>query len=206
MIIKRYDSGLLLSNMYVIVENEHAIVIDPCYDTSASEQFSIDYLMLTHEHYDHIFGVNKWKTRCKAPLLCSDICAQRIRNPRKNAARHFDVFCELQTMVDHWELRYFNPDFACYADITFSGTMHLKWQGHVFKLIHIPGHSPGSTGVFLDNNIFFSGDSLLEGRDIELRFPGGSKKLWEETGKKVIESIPKGTLICPGHFKEFVLK
>lgn len=206
MIIKRYDSGLLSSNMYVIVENEHAIVIDPCNDTSASKQFSIDYLMLTHEHYDHIFGVNEWKTCCKAPLLCSDICAQRISNPRKNAARHFDAFCELQTMVDHWELRYFNPDFACYADITFSGTMHLKWQGHVFKLIHIPGHSPGSTGVFLDNNIFFSGDSLLEGRNIELRFPGGSKKQWEETGKKVIESIPKGTLICPGHFKEFVLE
>ena len=48
-------------------------------------------------------------------------------------------------------------------------------------------------------------DSLLEGKEIELRFPGGSKKQWEESGKKIIDAIPDGTKIYPGHFDGFVL-
>ena len=59
--IKRYVSGLLSSNMYVIIEGDHAIVIDPFADTTPSEGSIIDYILLTHEHYDHISGVNVWK-------------------------------------------------------------------------------------------------------------------------------------------------
>lgn len=84
MIIERYDSGLLDSSMYVVSENGHAIIIDPCMDTSPAERFDIDYLLVTHEHYDHIFGVNAWKACCSAPLMCSEVCAERIRNSKKN--------------------------------------------------------------------------------------------------------------------------
>ena len=61
MIVERVDSGLLNSSMYVVSENGHAIVIDPCLITDAADKFIIDYLFITHEHYDHIFGVNAWK-------------------------------------------------------------------------------------------------------------------------------------------------
>ena len=59
--IKRYVSGLLSSNMYVISEAGHAIVIDPFEDTTPSEGLTVDCILLTHEHYDHISGVNIWK-------------------------------------------------------------------------------------------------------------------------------------------------
>ncbi|SET58263.1 Glyoxylase, beta-lactamase superfamily II [[Clostridium] aminophilum] len=203
--VERYDSGLLDSSMYVVSDNGHAIVIDPCLDTVAAEKFAIDYLFITHEHYDHIFGVNKWKERTDAPLVCSKICGDRIENSKKNQARHFDSFCEIQSFSTRWNPEFFDLDYTCEADITFEKEKSFDWQGHIIRLIEIPGHSPGSIGIWIDD-MFFSGDSLLEGKEIELRFPGGSSRQWEENGKKVIDSIPDGTLIYPGHFDCFVLK
>lgn len=204
MIVNRYDSGLLDSSMYVISENEHAVVIDPCMNLDGADQRTIDYLFITHEHYDHIFGVNLWK-KTGAPLVCSKACGERIKDSKKNQARYFDSFCEMQSFSTNWDSSLFNSEYTCEPDITFESEMCIEWQGHSIRLIEIPGHSPGSIGIWIDA-LFFSGDNLLEGKDIELRFPGGSRRQWEETGKKIIDSIPEGTKIYPGHFDWFVLK
>ena len=205
MLIERYDSGLLDSSMYIVSENNHAIVVDPCLIIDAAEKFIIDYLFITHEHYDHIFGVNSWKERTGAPLVCSKACSERIGDSKKNQARHFDSFCEIQTFSARWDPSFFDPDYTCDADIIFEGEKSIDWQGHTIRLLEIPGHSPGSIGIWIDD-VFFSGDSLLEEKEIELRFPGGSKRQWEESGKKIIDSIPGGTMIYPGHFGGFILK
>ena len=62
--------------MYVVKEGEHAIVIDPFDDTTPSKGLIIDYIILTHEHYDHISGVNVWKKTRDVPVLCSRPCAE----------------------------------------------------------------------------------------------------------------------------------
>lgn len=203
--VERIDSGLLNSSMYVISENGHAIVIDPCLNVDAADTFIIDYLFITHEHYDHIFGVNEWKERTGAPLVCSKVCSEKIKDSKKNQARHFDSFCEIQSFSMQWNPSFFNLRFTCEADITFEREEGIEWQGRRIRLVEIPGHSPGSTGIWIDD-MFFSGDSLIEGKEIELRFPGGSRKQWEESGKKIIDAIPVGTMIYPGHFDRFVLK
>ena len=203
--IRRYVSGLLSSNMYVIVEAEHAIVIDPFEDTSPAKGLTIDCILLTHEHYDHISGVNVWKEVTGAPVLCSKACAENIQNP-KNLANHFKEFCEIQTWMELDEIPKSDPEYSCSADETFEDEMLLQWQGHGLQLFEIPGHSQGGIGIVLDGKDFFSGDSLMENCEIELRMPGGSRKKWEEIGSKRIEGIPEGTRIWPGHFDSFVLQ
>ena len=201
--IRQYDSGLLSSNMFVVVENGHAIVIDPARDTSAGKGLVVDLLIVTHEHYDHISGVNQWKACYQAPLLCSERCAERLMDPKMNQARYFDVLCELQAWVQLENRPQMDTDYSCRADRTFHDETAFLWQGHRFRLQEIPGHSPGSIGIFLDEINFFSGDSMLEGREVELRFPGGSRQQWKELGEKRIRAIPKGTRIWPGHFRSF---
>lgn len=203
--IKRYESGLLSSNMYVIVEENHAIVIDPFDDTSPAAGLTIDYILLTHEHYDHISGVNTWKERTGASVLCSKACAENIQNPKKNLANHFKEFCELQTWLKLEKIPASNPKYSCSADQTFEDEMSLDWQGHTFRLFEIPGHSQGGIGILLDEKEFFSGDSLMENSEIELRMPGGSRKKWKEIGSKRIEKLPTGVRVWPGHFNEFCL-
>ena len=203
--IHKTDSGLLHSNMYVIEEAGHAIVIDPCRDTEAARALTVDYLIVTHEHYDHISGVNEWKQLTGAPLLCSKACAANLPNPKKNMSRSFDGFCAMQTWVQAEDTEAGAIEYSCEADLTFEDSMMVAWQGHTVRLMELPGHSSGSIGIFVDETDFFSGDSILEGSAIELRFPGGSAKKWEEVGEKRIEAIPAGTRIWPGHFDGFIL-
>ena len=85
--IQKIDSGLLHSCMYVVEELDHAIIIDPCLNTTAAMGRKVDLLIVTHEHYDHISGVNAWKDLTGAPLLCSSACADNIKNSKGNVGR-----------------------------------------------------------------------------------------------------------------------
>ena len=201
--IRRYESGLLSSNMYVIVAGNHAVVIDPFADLTPASGLQVDTILLTHEHYDHISGVNVWKKARDAPVLCSRACAENIQDPRKNLAYYFKEFCELQTWIKLDSLPEYDPGYSCKADAVFSDEMTFEWQGHRFTLFALPGHSLGSIGILLDEGSFFSGDSLLENTEISLRIPGGSRKEWERIGLKRLERLPLGLHVYPGHFKEF---
>ena len=203
--ITKIDSGILCSNMYVIKETGHAFVIDPARNILPGKGLIIDFLIVTHEHYDHISGVNAWKKAYHAPLLCSEACAERLGDPRKNRARHFDAFCEMQTWMPLEKLPEIDTEYACHADRTFQNETTFMWQNHRIHLVEIPGHSPGGIGVYLGDDSFFSGDNLIKDCEVELRFPGGSKKQWHEIGEPRIKAVPKGTKIFPGHFESFVL-
>ena len=204
--IRRYPSALLSSNMYLIVEDGAAVVIDPSNDISAAEHLKIEKIILTHEHYDHISGVNLWEEQTHARVLCSKSCALNIQDPKKNLARIFDVFCELQTWIKLDRLPETDPSFTCTADESFEDETSFSWRGHRFFLFEIPGHSQGSIGILLDEKYFFSGDSLMKDKEIELRFPGGSKKLWETVGRPRLLKINDGITVYPGHFEEYILK
>ena len=63
---------LLEQNMYIVEEGKHCIVIDPYYDEKTAvllEGKIVDLLLVTHEHYDHISGVNKFKELYGCKLL-----------------------------------------------------------------------------------------------------------------------------------------
>ncbi len=202
--IKRCESDLLRSNMYVITENGHAIVIDPCRDIGPGEGLAVDLLLLTHEHYDHISGVNVWKERYHAPLLCSEACGKNIQSSRKSLSRFFDVFCEMQTWIQLDEPPAAEQEYTCMAEYTFRDRMTFLWQGHTLELMELPGHSGGSGGILVDGKDFFSGDSLMECQEVELRFPGGSAKQWEAVAEPRIKALPSGIKVWPGHFEGFI--
>lgn len=204
--IRRYVSGLIASNMYVIVEDNHAVVIDPFDDITPGKDLVVDYILLTHEHYDHISGVNAWREGSDAIVLCSKVCSDHIKDPRKNFAKYFKDFCEIQTWVVLDSVPSSDPDYSCKADQTFVDNMSFRWKGHDFELFEIPGHSLGSIGIIIDRYYFFSGDSLMENYEIELRMPGGSRKKWREIGEPRMARIPDGIMVYPGHFDEFVYK
>ena len=202
--IKKTDSGLLHSCMYVLEEKGHAIVIDPCMDLSSAGDCVVDYLLITHEHYDHISGVNEWKKKTGAPLLCSRACAENISSPKKNMSRYIDVFWEMQTWVPTNGTKIEQTEYVSGADLTFEDEFTFEWQGHTVKLQETPGHSAGSCIICLNGDNCFTGDSFLEKYETECRFPGGSEKQWAKIGKPRIEAIPAGTRIWPGHFDSFI--
>ena len=85
----------------------------------AADKFIIDYLFITHEHYDHIAGVNAWKERFQIPVLCSEQCSRRIQNAKQNLARYYEAFSGLQTGLVSTVPEAYESDYTCKADKSF---------------------------------------------------------------------------------------
>lgn len=198
-------SNLIYSNMYVIEENNHLILIDPCIIDISLKNKTIDYIFLTHEHYDHISGVNYWKEKCEAKVICSKSCAENIKSSRKNLSIFFKTFCELQIWVK-LKVPVENVKYVCQADKFFDNSLTIEWQGNKIYLFGCPGHSLGSSCVLVNDKILFSGDSLFKDYPTVTGLPGGSKKGWLEKSLPFLKSLPKDTIVYPGHFNSFCIK
>lgn len=210
MTILSFATPLLSSNMYLLVENRRGIIIDP-YDApefvrQVSEACdSVDYILLTHEHYDHISGSNALRERYGCPVLCSEICGQRIRNPAQNLSRYQEAYMTMQTGEPVSEDLLPIEEYVTYADKIFSGQQELLWEGHTVQLTETPGHSPGSICILVDGKLLFSGDSLLADGVAITRFPGGSRKQYEQITLPYLRGLSRDIPVYPGHYGVFRL-
>ena len=96
-----FETPLLKSNMYLLLENEAGIMIDPYWDGKVAQFLKqnirqLDFAILTHEHYDHISGVNELKSRYGCKVWASSKCAERITDINNNFSRYFNAFAMLQ--------------------------------------------------------------------------------------------------------------
>lgn len=205
-----FPTPLLCSNMYLISETDHGIILDPHSDRAMLIQIGaaakqIDYIILTHEHYDHISGTNALRKRFGCPVLCSDACAARIKDPVANLSHYFNAYAQMQTGEPITDEILLTEDYVTYADATFAGQMTLDWQGHRLELTETPGHSPGSICILLDGTFLFSGDTLLPSGKAMTRFPGGSSRRYREKAIPYLRSLPPDTTVYPGHYEAFRL-
>ena len=92
---------LLEQNMYIVEEGKHCIVIDPYYDEKTAvllEGKIVDLLLVTHEHYDHISGVNKFKELYGCKLLSNSKCDNNLQRPAKNFSKYFEAYYEFHIL------------------------------------------------------------------------------------------------------------
>lgn len=194
------------SRMYLLMENGKALIIDPCISDEALlllEENSINEILvlLTHEHYDHVSGVNWLREHFPTVhVRCSSACAAALPNPSKNLSNFGEILFvgkdkETQEYVRNMNIQ----PYSCEADSTFDGEYKMHWESHSLFLKETPGHSKGSICILLDGNVLFSGDSLVTGYPTITRLPGGSKKDYRETTLPWLRSLDAGIMIYPGH-------
>lgn len=204
--IKRFVSDLLDTNMYVVEEQRRQIIIDPCVrdiEDGEIRKEAVDYIILTHEHYDHIKEANYWKEKTGATIIGSEACAKRAINPTKNFSRFIDVFCDIQTWIEVKE-KPVAVDYVCEVDECFKEDTVINWQGIEIKLMITPGHTVGCICVQI-GDVLFSGDSLMKDYPVACTGPGGSKTGWENISKPKLKALPPDILVYPGHFEGFKL-
>lgn len=206
--VQQFTTPLLASNMYLLAENNHGLIIDP-YDGYAPEISvackQVDRILLTHEHYDHISGTNALRERYDCPVLCSEACGQRIQSSTHNFSRYYEAYATVQTGEPVPEGILPVEEYFTHADEVFSGEHQLSWQGHSLLLTETPGHSPGSICILVDGNLLFSGDTLLQGEVAVTRFPGGSRRQYEQVALPYLRALPDDTIVYPGHYGAFRL-
>ena len=192
--------------MYIWQEEDSVVIIDPCVSKDAllylrERNINCILVILTHEHYDHISGVNWLKENfAKVSVLCSQLCAGALDNPYRNLSEFWEVLFigKEEKIQEHIRNMDIQP-YSCEADETFEGEYEFIWQGHKIFLKETPGHSKGSICILVDEKILFSGDTLVTGHETILRLPGGSKKDFAGITLPYLESLDREIMVYPGH-------
>ena len=202
--IDRYTTPLLDSNMYVISESGHCVIIDPYFSPAAGrllDGLKPDFMLVTHEHYDHISGVNGYKAQYGLPLYASQACSGGLADPVRNRAKFFGVWLEALG-ISGQEI---DPAYTCHADKIVEDGQTLPWMGHRIAVKAAPGHSAGSILIFWDESIMFSGDCLLRESIPAARFPGSDLKAFQKYTFPYLRQLEANLMVFPGHYGCFRL-
>lgn len=193
------------SNCYVIREEDKCMIIDPNDFTAIRELLQKLGLMpglvlLTHEHCDHIGGLNELRRTYPVTVAATEACSAGIGNQTRNMARMMETFLYFKSGEKKF-VHY--PPFQCRkADLTFTDQICCRFATRQLELIPLPGHTPGSMVIRYDGYIF-CGDYLLPGDRVVTRLPGGDGDAYEKYAKPWLKTIPDGTWIFPGHGEPF---
>jgi len=182
MLIEIFTVGSLSTNCYIVSsqQTKDAIVIDPGLDFSSEAKQIFNYItrgvlnvkliVNTHGHPDHISGDAIFQKEYNVP-----ICIHR-----------FDA-AYLEGLK--------NANFPT-AVLLEDGSL-IKFGNESLKVMHTPGHTPGSI-CLLGERLVFTGDTLFAGGIGRTDFPGGSDRDMRLSLQKLMR-LPDYFLIYPGH-------
>ena len=175
--ILKVTNSPIPSNCYIVLHDngENCIVIDP-----GSEDISIlkntignknvDFIFLTHEHFDHIWGADKIRELYNAKLYCSEHTSLAIVNKKKNLSLFYN-----QT---GFELQPCNS-------ILHDG-QSIEWHGMLIEIIFTPGHTEGSICIKIGDNLF-TGDTIIKSTPTITKLPGGDKNKLDQSLRKLTD-------------------
>ena len=188
------------SNCFVIYDKavgRECAVIDPG-SKSDEELFAfIDgqhlepkYVILTHEHFDHCWGVNEFVEKYHVPIVCSARCAEYIKYEKKNCSVFYDN----------------KESFVIEKDAKTVESINgvLPFLNTKFLFILTPGHTGASICIKIGCYLF-TGDTLLKGIRTVTKLPTGSKEELGQTLELLEGMIGENIIVCPGHGEVFRL-
>ena len=193
------------AKMYILLSGEHALIIDPCIDDDALNLLRKgnvkDIIILpTHEHYDHISGIYWLREHFNCKVIAIEECARNLDNVKLNISSRFDILFIFEPEEIQKQVRALNiQPYTCYADEVFKDHLSFIWQEHSVEIVQTPGHSQGSVCIKIDKKYVFTGDSYIFGLPTITRLPGGNKKDFQNITHPFLDSLPKDTIIFPGH-------
>lgn len=203
--IRRYVFPYIDSNMYILVENGEALVIDPHISFEA-EKYLIENdvgkvtILLTHEHFDHACGILWFREHYDTKVICQ----QEALNPRrqKHFSRPLVVSLILADRGETEKIKELESEYlpqAFTAEQTYEETFKMLWRGHALQMEHIPGHSPASSLITMDDSCIFTGDSLIPDAEPTIRWPWSNAEDYLNRAVPRLLQISKESMIYPGH-------
>lgn len=175
-------------------DGKDAFVVDPgMMDNVERERFSsfitshelkVKKILLTHVHIDHVPAVQWVKSQYSATIECSQLDEFLI----ELLPQQYKMFM----------LPYNGEKFS--VDRYLDDGEELSLNGEVIKVLHVPGHSPGSLAFYLPEcDKLLSGDAVFYMSIGRTDLPGGSYETLILSIKEKIMTLPEDTVIYPGH-------
>ncbi len=185
--------GVFAENCYFYIDDvsNAGYIIDPgaqaglILDVVRRNGWKIEKILLTHGHFDHFGAAELLREKLAAPIHIypsdSSYLVDSYLNLSANSGNPITV--------PHYE------------ELHDGEIIRLKENsGFLLKVIHTPGHTPGSVTFYAPkSNAAFVGDTLYEHGPGLTQFPGGNEYLLEQSIVDKILTLPDDTLLLSGH-------
>lgn len=194
--IKSFEFNLFGENTYLIWDDssKQAAAIDPgMMNYEEDDEISkfieqkglvLKYILLTHAHIDHTFGIEFLKNRYHAGILGSK-ADYPLAQQRAQQAKMFHLRVETGSL-----------DF----DEFIRDGRKLFLGNEEIQVIATPGHSPGGVCFYIpEDKILISGDTLFRRSIGRTDLPGGDHATLIASVNKILNDLPADTIVYPGH-------
>lgn len=189
--VRMFTVGPVQENCYIVrrQDSPNALIVDPGDEADRLLEAinrlgieTIEAILVTHTHFDHIGAVAPVAEATGAPVYCPELETQVLAN-----------------IMDYvWPG--FGPFESYQADHTVAGGETLALAGLNLDVIFTPGHSPGHvTYAIADHDALFSGDVLFQGSVGRVDLPGGDWATLLASIENLVSAYPAETTVYPGH-------
>ena len=189
--VSMFTVGMVQENCFLVRAegSDRAVIVDPGEEAprllAAIEEagVTLDAILLTHTHFDHVGAVAPLARATGAPVYCPQL--------------EVPVLQDIMAFVP-W------PGFGPYEswdpEHTVAGGETLELAGLTFDVVFTPGHSPGHvTYAVRDEAALFSGDVLFEGSVGRIDLPGGDGPTLMRSIAGLLDRFDDETTVYPGH-------
>jgi len=175
MIFEQILVGIMENYAYIIgdEDSKDAAVVDPAWnikkilETAKKHNLKINKILITHTHMDHVNGIKKIAEETGAAVY--------VHKEEFNEIKKLNIN-KIKTIKDN--------------DIINIGKIKIK-------VIHTPGHTPGSV-CYLVGNKLITGDTLFVEGIGRIDLPGGDKRIMSQSLKR-LKKLDEKIEVCPGH-------
>ena len=144
---------------------------------------SIEGLVLTHGHWDHILDAHQFAA---AGIPTYGHIADKVlfEAPEKMATFTIPGTPLVPVAVTHW----------------LDDAKELSIGAFNFEIRHVPGHCPGNILLYsASETAAFVGDVIFAGSVGRYDLPGGDFKTLEQSIQSQVYTLPGATMLYPGH-------
>src|SRR5215207_11735646 len=177
MIIERTEAPQWTSNAYLVADGEggHAVLIDgngvtdPLIEKAEKLGVTVDAIIVTHWHGDHIAGIDAYRSR----------------------------FADAKVYAHPWTKDAIADDLA--VDETFDDGDVLEFGDLRIEVLYTPGHTDGQVCLLVNGSDLFTADVLFKGTVGGTFAPGNTGYADQKASVLRLMELPPETTVHPGH-------
>ena len=170
-------------------ETHRATVVDPGDDIQSilkilnQHQLSVEQIIITHAHIDHVGGAVRLKKITGAPIYMNQLDLPLL---------------EMMDVQAGW-LGIAPPEVQP-PDVSADDGLKLTVAGAAAEILHTPGHTQGSLCLHLpEQSLLLAGDTLFAGSVGRTDLPGGDFQTLLRSLHNCLLQLPDTTRVIPGH-------